>query len=176
MGAAFRVASSHSTVPDRGKCGNWRPTAKVRVCSSLVRRESNQSNRSNGDFMNPSKAVLLFSVGLFCWSGCGSDSPCDKAASAAQSLANAISSCPAYFGGGGDGGTSIFIAYNKAACQSHLSSCSSSDQQALSNMFDCFSRIGHCMPGAELQFLGTLLQCVPPTNSISQACRTAFSL
>src|SRR6516164_6774206 len=124
--------------------------------------------------MNPSKtAVLLFSISLLCWSGCGSDGVCDKAATATQNLLNAVSSCPA-FTGGGDGGTTLIVAYNKAACQNNLASCSSSDQQALSNVFDCLSKVGHCVPGAEIQFVGLLALCYPPTNSISQACRTAF--
>jgi hypothetical protein len=124
--------------------------------------------------MKASKAVaLLFLVGLLCWSGCGSDSVCDKADQAGRNLVSAVSSCPA-FGGGGDGGVSVTGTYNKAACQNALSSCSPADQQVLSNMFDCLSKVGHCVPGSEIQFLGSLALCAPNTNSISQACRTAF--
>ncbi len=126
--------------------------------------------------MNASKtAALLFSVGLLCWSGCGSDSVCDKAQHGVQNLLNATSSCP-LLSGGGDGGTTLIVSFNTAACQSALSQCSSADQQALSNMFDCWSRVGHCVPGSEIPFLGSVALCVPPTNSISQTCRTATGL
>jgi hypothetical protein len=123
--------------------------------------------------MNTSKAAtLLLVVGLLCWSGCGSDNVCDKAQHAVQNLVNAASGCPSLTGGG-DGGTTLIVAYNNAACQSGLSQCSSAEQQTLSNAFDCFSRIGRCVPGSELSFAGSVLACYPPTNSISQTCRTA---
>jgi hypothetical protein len=126
--------------------------------------------------MNASKAAaLLVFLGLLCWSGCGSDNVCDKAQHAVQNLVNAVSGCPA-FTGGSDGGTTLIVGYNNATCQSGLSQCSSSDQQTLSNMFDCYAKISRCVPGSELQFVGSLLTCSPSTNSISQTCRTAIGL
>ncbi len=123
--------------------------------------------------MKASKAAaLLFCVGLLSLSGCGGDNICDKAQRAVQNLLNAMSSCP-LFSGGGDGGTTLIVPFNSAACQSGLSQCSSADQQTLSNAFDCMSRVGRCVPGSELQFAASVVTCVPPTSSISQACRTA---
>lgn len=129
---------------------------------------------TKGDFMKASKAAaLLFLVGLLCWSGCGSDNVCDKAQRAIQNLLNAMSGCPS-LSGGGDGGTTLIVPFNNAACQSGLSQCSSADQQTLSNAFDCISRVGRCVPGSEFQFLASFAACAPNTSSISPTCRTAF--
>jgi hypothetical protein len=128
--------------------------------------------RRKGDLMSASKAVLLFSVGLFCWLGCGGDSVCDKAQHDLQNLANATSSCPT-FSGGGDGGATLIISFNKASCQNALSQCSSADQQTLSNYFDCLGKVNPCVPGQENQFLASLVYCYLSAGNLSQACQSS---
>lgn len=118
-------------------------------------------------------AILLFSLGLFSWLGCGGDSICDKADQASRNLTNAVAGCSS-LSGGGDGGTVAISPYSKATCQNALSRCSATDQQNLSNAFDCLAKVNRCVPGQEIQFLGSVLDCIRSAANISQACQTAY--
>lgn len=127
--------------------------------------------------MRAHKSVtLIVSIVVASGLGCGGDI-CDKADQASRNLANAAASCPSY-SAGMDGGVSTFAFssnYSKATCQNALRMCSAADQQALSNTFDCFSKVNQCVPGRENQFLGSVLSCVFTASSVSQACGTAFA-
>ena len=63
----------------------------------------------------------------------------------------------------------------KAACQAALSSCSSSDQDALSKVFDCISGMARCTPGQENQFYTAFFTCAFNAPTISQQCQNALS-
>jgi hypothetical protein len=115
-------------------------------------------------------AALYLAIGA----ACGSTGVCDKADQAARNLANAAAGCPQL--SGADGGSSLSVSVSsKAACQAALSSCSSSDQDALSKVFDCISGMARCTPGQENQFIGQLLACAFTAGNISQQCQNALS-
>ena len=128
-------------------------------------------SQSGEHFMRIQKAgILLFSLGLFSWLGCGGDNLCDKADHASQNLANAIAGCSSL----SSGGPVAITPYSKATCENALSHCSGSDRETLSNAFDCLAKVNRCVPGQEFQFLGSVLDCLRSTANISQACQMAY--
>lgn len=114
-------------------------------------------------------SFISFAGALLLWScGGGGSSLCDKAVQTSASLNAAASSCPLLTNTGG--GT-----YSKASCETAVTHCTSSDQQAMSSTFDCIGKISRCTPGQEFQFIGAVLSCALSAGNISQACTDALN-
>jgi hypothetical protein len=105
-------------------------------------------------------SIVLGSGLLF--SGCGSETVCDKADNAIQALANTDCAAGAYALG------TKPTTMTKAQCESGIDKCSSADKDKLAASFDCLTALPKCETGKELDYLGRFIECT--AKAVGVAC------
>jgi hypothetical protein len=115
-------------------------------------------------------AVVLAAGAIACGSSSSSTGSglCDKYAGAASNLNTKLAGC----------GLPAITLQNSTtqACNSAISSCSSSDQQILSTFADCINGVPACpnqTSAAQQTFFNAIETCGTPLNNISAACQNA---
>lgn len=108
--------------------------------------------------------VGLVACGLF-FAGCGGGSLCDRASSSYEDLASKVGNCDL-----------VRPTFNKQLCEQSASTCTDSDNTAITAYFDCLSGVQSCQPGGEDSFLAQVQACSDANAGVSsQACSDAYA-
>ena len=109
--------------------------------------------------MRRSQVALLAAIALL-GPACSNDA-CNQLATAFQTLQSNTQNCPQ------DAPTGSF---DTAACEQEISSCDSSDQQAIERAAQCADNLPACTVATESQFEGGEVACVLGLSSLSPSC------
>jgi hypothetical protein len=108
--------------------------------------------------------IGLVACGLF-FAGCGGGSLCDRASDSYENLAQKVGNCDL-----------VRPTFNKQLCEQSESTCSDTDNEAITAYFDCLNGVQTCQPGGEDGFLNQVQACADANSGVStQACSDAFA-
>ncbi len=109
------------------------------------------------------RTVGLALLCLAALSSCGGDSLCEHQDTATRMLLDKAASCS----------NATFHFSSKAACQTAITSCSTSDYQLILRWLNCVDGVATCSPGGESIFYGTINLCSTILEGLTDPCRTA---